>query len=375
MSEELPATTMEALTLLRQDATTSAVVSKCQRIADSVRKEFLVARDWNFARAVVSLSGGTRRTDGTTAFARPASVLKVIDLRGADGARIGWRVEGQALVVDSGVSSAKATVTQDADPDGFPPLARAAFVRLLARELAIPVTGRQTDLKDLSEAYAERLRMAAAADFQEGNPGDSLVRQVCAIVSSELALSATDLADAADAIKRKLDDIFDGAVEEVLGAHPWRFARKVVSVATAPAPLGAGASYTQDAYALGACHYQRPRDCLRICHLKDARGDLLDWRNAGDHVASDRPAATITYIRLDKEVDKWPPLVRRALLYRLASDVAVAAPNRAKDPHLLHALYDQKLRDAILQDAREGNPGRSAWSGSRYVRAMRGTNG
>lgn len=356
---------MEALTLLRQDAVTSAVAAKAARIADSVRREFLVARDWNFARAVVALSGGTR-ADGRTVFARPASALKVIDLRGADGARLGWRVEGQALVVDADAPSANATVTQDVDPENFPPLARAAFVRHLARELAIPVTGRQVDLKALSESYAERLRMAAAADFQEGNPGDSLVRQVCAIVSSELALSATDLADAADAIQRKLDDIFDGAVEEVLGAHPWRFARRIVPVVAAAGTFGSDG---------GRCLYQRPCECLRVCHLKDARGDLVDWGNAGDYIASDRPAATITYIRLDKDVDRWPPLVRRALLYRLASDVSVAAPNRAKNPQTLHALYDQKLRDAVLQDAREGNPGRSAWSGSRYVRAMRGTNG
>lgn len=358
----IPATTKEALTLLRQDSTTTAVEAKCATIADSVRKEFLVARDWNFARASAQLSAGAS-AGGRTTFSRPAA-LKVIDVRDADGARLGWRVQGQDLVVDAEVSGATATVTQDTDPENFPPLARSAYVRLLARELAIPVTGRQTDLKALSEAYAERLRMAAAADFQEGNPGDSLVREVCAVVSSELAISATDLADAADAIQRKLDDIYDSAVEEVLGAHPWRFARVVVNVAAAPDPCGVGGE--------GRFHYQRPQDCLRVCHLKDRAGDLVDWRNAGDAISSDRPAATLTYIRRDDDVDNWPPLVRRALMYRLASDAAVAAPNRAKDPQTLHALYDQKLRDAVLQDAREGNPGRSAWSGSRYVRAIRG---
>ena len=365
---DVPATTREALVLLRQDAVTPAVEAKCAAIADSTRREFLVSRDWNFARSSAAL-GGRRAIGTSSAWTRPDGALKIIDVRGRDGTRLGWRVQGGEIVTDGGSDGATAIYTADVDPEGFPPLARAAYVRLLARELAIPVTGRHADLEALDKAYAERLRMAAAADFQEGNPGDALVRQVCAIVSSELSLSATELADAADAMARKLEDVYDGAVEEVLAAHPWRFARVVLNLAVAP-QRGAGRPGGYDR--LGACHYQRPHDCLRICHLKDAHGELVDWRNAGEYVASDRPAATITYIRLDRDVDKWPPAVRRALLYRLASDVAVAAPNRAKDPQVLHALYDQKLRDAALQDAREGNPGASAWARGRFAKAMAG---
>ena len=54
---DVPATTREALVLLRQDAVTPAVEAKCAAIADSTRREFLVSRDWNFARSSAALGG------------------------------------------------------------------------------------------------------------------------------------------------------------------------------------------------------------------------------------------------------------------------------------------------------------------------------
>ena len=64
----------------------------------------------------------------------------------------------------------------------WPKQIRAAFVALLARELAIPVTGRQEDLKAMHELYEMKLDEAKTWDWRNGleNERDPVVRETFA---------------------------------------------------------------------------------------------------------------------------------------------------------------------------------------------------
>ena len=100
--------------------------------------------------------------------------------------------------------------------------------------------------------------------------------------------------------------------------------------------------------------------------MKRPGGDLADWSMRGDWIVARGPVESITYIR-DVEVDEWPPDARRALVYRIAAEIAT----QGGDDRYMQ-MYEKQLSDAAVHDARQGNPGRAAWGHGRFSGAMRG---
>ena len=439
----------EALALIRQetaltpgfsDSSYTGTLTKAERASlrtfDYVRRAFLAAHDWNFARA-------WREFDGTR-----GQALRILDCEDASGTSVGWRLDGQSVVAPG---AARMVYTADIeDTSAWPPLVRAAFVAELARELCLPVSGRMEDLKAIDAIAKEREDAARLADLREGSPDGADTFEVAVLLArdvpawrmkvylqsaAEEVLAAHDWgegatslatlpvlarkaaivlaaakaagyvgADAAGArnlrahyaekllaariwaleheqpadplaaevaavlrpmqnlppealprsIASRVAELKESARREVLSAHRWNFARTVMPV---------HAACGRDGWALIA----RPPDCARVESVRAADGGLADWSMRGEFIAARGAVESISYIRDADDLETWPPAPRLALVYRLAADIAAQGGNERWE-----ARYRQKLSEGALADAREGNPGRSAWGRGRFAAAMGG---
>ena len=104
----------------------------------------------------------------------------------------------------------------------WPRQIRAAFVALLARELAIPVTGRQEDLKAMYELYTMKLGEAIRKDFEEavGKETEKLPLAVYAVCKGYLKENEPP-PWGWGAFKKRVANAAVAAKVEIEGAHGW----------------------------------------------------------------------------------------------------------------------------------------------------------
>lgn len=104
----------------------------------------------------------------------------------------------------------------------WPRQIRAAFVALLARELAIPVTGRQEDLKAMHELYTMKLGEAIRKDFEEavGKEAEKLPLAVYAVCKGYLKENEPP-PWGWGAFKKRVENAAVAAKVELEGAHGW----------------------------------------------------------------------------------------------------------------------------------------------------------
>lgn len=106
--------------------------------------------------------------------------------------------------------------------NSWPKQIRAAFVALLARELAIPVTGRQEDLKAMHELYTMKLGEAIRKDFEEavGKETEKLPLAVYAVCKGYLKENEPP-PWGWGAFKKRVENAAVAAKVEIDGAHGW----------------------------------------------------------------------------------------------------------------------------------------------------------
>ena len=104
----------------------------------------------------------------------------------------------------------------------WPKQIRAAFVALLARELAIPVTGRQEDLKAMHDLYQMKLVEAIRKDFETAVNAetDKLALAVYAVCKGYLK-DGEPLPWSWAGFKARVNDAKAAALLEVKNAHGW----------------------------------------------------------------------------------------------------------------------------------------------------------
>lgn len=171
----------EALTLLRQDLpltldelndaeTANAVARKCRAVYEPARLEVLIGHDWNFARREVAVGWAPSGRPHEVRFAMPSGAAKLVRVNGEDGGEaLHWRVAEDSVFADGRPTTVEFTEDVE-DLERWHPLVRRAFVYCLARDLAIPVTGRQNDLKSMEALYQDKLKLAVLADAREEQP-------------------------------------------------------------------------------------------------------------------------------------------------------------------------------------------------------------
>lgn len=311
----------EALYLLRQDvplpsadeadSDTSVEWRKCRMAFDAAASEFWAAHEWDAA--------------------------------------LGLDAEGAAAAAG--------------DCTGWSATMRHSLAYCVARELAVPLAGRVQDLNNW-DAMAQRRTVAArvrALEDERAAVRDPVHAELLAVLVPRFSeAEGASLPRSVRGITRRSDQLVDSARYAVLSAHGWNFARAEDRTPSCRAPCG-------DAYAFAAAV---PPGCVHLEAVLGDSGELNDWKLFGGTIVSRQPVRSAVYVRDDRRPMKWPPLVRRAFLFRLAADVA-----RTEVPGMLAAMeqmYQDALAEAKVRDSRESNTPRDAWGRNHYADAMAG---
>lgn len=169
------------------------------------------------------------------------------------------------------------------------------------------------------------------------------------IANAALTLLGADrIAAITDATERAavMAELWDGARDAVLAAHPWNFALRRASLAADAAAPAWG--YDRQ-FTLPADPY-----CLRVLRAEDS---TMVWRVEGRKLLTDEAAPfKLLYVARVTEIAEWAPAFCDALAARLAADAAFKLTNSREQADLMHKLYTQRLRDARSLDGQEGTP-------------------
>lgn len=182
------------------------------------------------------------------------------------------------------------------------------------------------------------------------------------VLASSLAMDSTD------PIVKKSAYIYDSARKKVLRDHDWNFARRetIVNGCLAVCP-------GQDEHARLPFSVPTPAHCIRvIACMGEGRRGQVEWSIVGTDIRSTEPIARIVYIYDVEDLDRWSPDAYRALILRLAADLAKPITGRINERNLQEQAYANALADAKLSDARESNISTDPWDEATYSDAMSG---
>ena len=209
--------------------------------------------------------------------------------------------------------------------EDLPPIARAAWVLLVERKLALACGLPAEAAARLGEDYALKLAHARAVDLEGRRSGDPVVREVLAGVRPYFAVDQKDMPLAMASLYERVDDVRGPAFREVLAAHEWEGKEGIASGEALP-PLARAAwvllmeSHLAVACGLPAEAAARLSDEYRA-KLAHARAVDLEGRKSGDPVVREVMAAVRPYFSLDQ---RNMPLAMSSL-YERVDDVRESA--------------------------------------------------
>lgn len=192
------------------------------------------------------------------------------------------------------------------------------------------------------------------------------VNEALAVLGQDVTLTAeTFSAESANAHGRKAAFLYEGARVKVLRDHAWTFARRELDVGPVPARGAlAGGGF--------AFRFPRPPRCVRMCGCLGPDGRATRYRLGASDVQADGPVAKVVYTADVEDLDRWTPDAYRALVLRLAADLAKPITGRISERELQENAYRDQLEAAKLNDARETDVPYDAYADDHYVDAMLG---
>ena len=195
------------------------------------------------------------------------------------------------------------------------------------------------------------------------------VNEALAVLGQDVVLTAETFAStSANAHGRKAAYLYEGARIRVLRDHAWSFARRELDVAggCVPCPAHGGPR------AAFPFRFPRPARCARVLSCFGLDGLAVHHRLVANEVQADAPVARLAYIADVEDLDKWSPDAYRALVLRLAADLAKPVTGRINERQLQEQAYADQLAAAKLNDARETNVPYDAYEDNHFVTVMRG---
>lgn len=132
---------------------------------------------------------------------------------------------------------------------------------------------------------------------------------------------------------------------EVLEAHPWKFARKRVELASTGEP-----DYGWD------FSFDLPNDYIQMVIDPEERDTLDDYIIEGRKILANEETAKIIYIFEETNYSRWSHQAAEALAWRLAADIAYAISQSKEVASLMMDGYMKFLKDARYNDSRSQPP-------------------
>ena len=239
-----------------------------------------------------------------------------------------------------------------------------ALVYLLASKLAMPTARKEGEPQGYDQLYRDKLAQArvAALETERAAVANQTHKDILALIVPHFDPADGHLPRSIKVLTDRADALADSARYAILTDHAWNFARAEDLVASCEVPHGCGP------YPFAS---EIPPCCAHLEAVLTHAGQLDDWKVfEGRVIVAREPVVSIVFTRDDRKPEKWPPLVRRAFLFRLAADVS-----QTEVPKLFNAM-EAKAAEALVEararDARESNTPRDAWGRNHHVDAMRG---
>lgn len=246
----------------------------------------------------------------------------------------------------------------------------AALAYHIAAGLAIPITGRQEDYKTLVQIAGAKLQAIKTKDLLIGarSTDDGDVAHVLALVKQ--IYDPSDHAKPLDIneITNRIEIFKEPARKEVLSSYGWNFIRKE--------KRNPPCSNTID----GRFMTSIPGDAVKILGCYDMDGEKVEYTIHGGKIISyDIPYRILYTADTDEDISEYPPLVKDAILLKIAENVALgiaaSASNGSVLMHKVNSLkndYARTVQEARTNDAKQISVGARAWGRNYLVDIMLG---
>jgi len=154
-----------------------------------------------------------------------------------------------------------------------------------------------------------------------------------------------------------VNQFYYSAIEQTLRDHDWSFA---VKRSPELAELDDAPEFEWK------YQYQLPSDCIRVISVYGDPGYEIE----GEALLTDETEVKIKYIYLVTDVSRFDALFRRALIIRLAADMAYGLTKRRSKEEELILLYERALGKAKSKDVKEArNLSASSEAGDSWIQA------
>lgn len=147
---------------------------------------------------------------------------------------------------------------------------------------------------------------------------------------------------------------YESVVDEVLRSHEWNCAIWYQSLSLIDEDDD---DYLLENYDKYSYQFQLPTNpfCLRVLEIPDY--PAYDYEIVSGFLLTNLSAVTIKYIRRIEDTTEFDTLLVKAIMYRLAAELATRTTGSQKDQDRMLAMYDWQLTRAVDVDARESeNP-------------------
>lgn len=165
-------------------------------------------------------------------------------------------------------------------------------------------------------------------------------------------ISLNDNTREARLVKQQFSKIRD----ELLRAHPWKFATTRAVLALLPSAPAYGYTYA----------YGLPTDCIRVIEIDD---NDEQWTVEGGQLLTDLPNACCKYVRQSTIPGEWEASFAEAFASKLAHDICYAVTQSASLKEQLLKEYQLKIQEARTFNAQEAGGDSvyaAQWLHSRY---------
>ena len=189
------------------------------------------------------------------------------------------------------------------------------------------------------------------------------VNEALAVLGQDVVLTSETFASgSSNAHGRKAAFLYESARMRVLRDHAWTFARREQAVPACQA--GAPSAFP--------FRFPRPPRCARMCGCFGPDGRAVHYRLGAADVEAESPVARAVYVADVEDLEKWSPDAYRALVLRLAADLAKPITGRISERELQENAYRDQIEAAKLNDARETDVPYDAYGSNHYVEEMLG---
>lgn len=167
--------------------------------------------------------------------------------------------------------------------------------------------------------------------------------------------------DAPSKVERACYDAYERSRLEVLASFGWSFNKEDIRVN--------GSRCMED----GRYRIAYPATALKVLGCYDSDGHKVAFTvRQNKFIYSLEPIHRITYIFDEEDMTLLPALVRKAVVYTLAKNLAMEITGRANDAQLMELQCKAAVQEARTDDARLGSTGSSVYGKNHIYECMCG---